>query len=293
MVLTPPGSHAALIKWAAQYALPVMVEKPLVTTLTDLQWLEDTSQSHTRLYCSDFYPDVRALPLRVWMGSHYDPRWNQFFEIVDGPHRLWTDRWTALGPVMSLHGCLLEGAGDARTFGEREWLWSPSEGGVVRDLMYHYFSLSSYILNAELHTKVARLKTRIDGRAVDCDPAFRSAEIRAYAAGVTSNGVPFEFDVGKYYEKPINDRKFSVRFADGQATALIGPRNMLDISIGSRRCRVVLKGNYHEHVARGFRMYLDAGPTEPHGLLHAIRAVRAIEELRVAALTTGRRVNAS
>jgi predicted dehydrogenase len=277
MILTPPVSHLPLLERVAPYGIPVFVEKPLLTNSSHIEHLLRIVEANPHIYCSDFYPDVRALPLRWWLQEDIDPEWLDLFKVKGDDEDLWQTRSRAFGRIRSFEGRLLEGAGSARSFEDREWLWEPGQGGVLRDLMYHYLTLCSHICCTDLHPTQVLLRTWLDGRDVVWVPSLDVAETYAHVTGRSANGVPFVFEVGKYHKEPRNDRSFTIYFERGSASMLFEQRNSLVIRGETNNCEVLLDGNYYEHVAKAFRIFVERGDGQPHGLREAISAVRAVD----------------
>ena len=277
MILTPPASHLPLLERVAPHGIPVFVEKPLLTTSSHIECLLRIVESNPRIYCSDFYPDVRALPLRWWLQEDIDQEWSSLFKVRGDDQDLWQGRSRAFGRIRSFEGRLLEGAGPVRGFEDREWLWRPGEGGVLRDLMYHYLTLCGHICRTDLHPTEVLLSTRLDGRDVAWSPALGLAETYARVTGRSADGVPFVFEVGKYHKEPLNDRRFTIHFERGSASMFFEQPNHLVIRRGIDNCDVLLDGNYYEHVAKAFRMFVERDNGQPHGLKEAISAVRAVD----------------
>jgi predicted dehydrogenase len=277
MILTPPGSHLPLLERVAPHGVPVFLEKPLLTDSSQIERLLRIVNMNPRIYCSDYYHDVRALPLRWWLQEDIDPEWSSLFTVGGDARELWQDRRRAFGRIRSFEGRLLEGAGSARGFENREWLWELGEGGVLRDLMYHYMTLCSRICCADLYPTQAVLRTWLDGRDVVWSPSLGLAETYAHVTGRSANGVPFVFEVGKYHNEPRNDRCFTIDFERGSASMFFEKPNYLVIRKGAGNCEVRLEGDYYEHVAKALRMFFERDDGRPHGLEQAISAIRCVD----------------
>lgn len=284
MLLTPPAFHLPHIERLARFQKPIFVEKPVVTSSVEIPRLRQAVEENPRLYCSDFYPDVRAIPLLTWVHSDFPSPLRPKIRLLSGDRRLWQSGLARFGAVERVEGKLLEGSGPAGTFEGREWLWDPSQGGVLLDLTYHYISLSSYLFDQDILPEKVVLRTRRDSsELVKWHPELGVAETYARVDGRFSGGVPFNVEVAKYW-KTGTERHFTLYCSSGIASMLFKDPNVLVLKSGSTECEVCLEGNYYDHVVRCYVDYLRTGEPKPHGLDHALRAVRTIDEIKKGAL---------
>jgi GFO/IDH/MocA oxidoreductase family protein len=117
MLLSPNEFHAPQVEELADLGTAVFVEKPLATTLEGLRSIEASLQRNPRLYCSDYYSDVRAVPLRTWLGSA--PEWSNDTVEISGDLDLWKRGLAAIGPVRTVEAVIHEGAGEAADWPKR------------------------------------------------------------------------------------------------------------------------------------------------------------------------------
>jgi len=280
MLLTPPALHIPQFHAISHYRKPVLAEKPLLTRSLDERALGAALKINPLLYASDFYPDVRAAPLLSWARPEMRHPFQGEVDVEAGDRSLWDSGPESLGPVIGLEAKLLEGRGPQGSYTGRDWLWDPEQGGVVFDLMYHYFTLSSFLLPEPLVPERAVLKTSRDGsETIPWRRALGVSETYALACGHTRGGVPFSFEVAKYWTGRT-ERYFSVRYASGSATMAFANPNVFTIRSGSRSCRCKLRGDHYEHVVRGFAHYVSSGMDEPHGVDEGLAAVHACQAVR-------------
>src|SRR5205823_11626097 len=166
----------------------------------------------------------------------------ELFMVQQGANEPWVAGARSRGTIQSVEGKLLEGLGPARGFEGRDWLWDPEQGGVLRDLMYHYAALCSHIVDADLVPERVTLRTRSDGRDVDSRLRPESAETYASVTGRSATGVAFSFEVGKYHSALRNERHFTVSLSDGSAKMLFNDPNLLVIRTPEAACEVALSG---------------------------------------------------
>ena len=179
MILTPPVYHVPYVKMLACHQKPILVEKPVAINSSELSQLHHSISENPHLYCSDFYPDVRAIPILTWILPNNDSILKSEINI-EGYKQLWDGGLDYLGPIIKIEGKLLEGSGDAATFNGREWLWDPSQGGVLLDLMYHYFTLSSYLFDEEISLEQVKISTLSKNEnLIPWNPNLKSSETYA------------------------------------------------------------------------------------------------------------------
>lgn len=273
MVLTPNQLHASQALALADLHVPILVEKPLVTTLDDLNSLIQSASINPSLYCSDFYLDVRAVPLLAWFNASYPEVIGQKIRIESDPDHLWEKGPGAIGCIVRVEAVLREGEGNAGTFAGREWLWDNVHGGVLWDLAYHYLVL--------WHGLIADPASLVswEARPSSLAGSLRTAEIEATLNLRSSSGVPICIRVAKYTQQP-NERWLSIEGSTGVARMTFADPNTFEIRSGSRKCVVSLVGNYYDHVVEAFRQYVDSCPNSPHGLYEAEAAVRLIASVK-------------
>lgn len=279
MLLTPPAFHVSQCELLARHRKPILVEKPLAINTGQIERLIDDSSTTDRLYCSDFYADVRGTPLLTWAGRAISCVMEENIRVV-GDVELFEDGIGSIGRIKEIQGKLLEGAGAARQFEGRDWLWDADQGGVVLDLMYHYIVLTSCVFDQLLIPDEVVLKTRRpDATLVEWRRGSSAAETYASCKGKLAGGTPFEFEVAKYWGY-VNERFFKLQGSDGTATMTFADPNILVLEKCRRRCEVQVVGSYYRHVVACFADYVRSREVKPHGFQHAVRAVRMCDVIR-------------
>jgi len=264
MLLTPNAAHAEEVAYLADLRLPIFAEKPLATTRSSLEIITGSLEKNPKLYCSDFYSDVRAAPLLAWLDR--PPAWLRANDlVVQGDMNLWHAGSSMVPGLQRVVSVLLEGEGQTGTFDNRPWLWDPVHGGVLWDLAYHYLTLWNIAFGKPL------LLIHSDLKVADSSRADEVAETNAKLS-LRSGSLEFQIEAGKY-SKRSNDRWFRLEGDGWSATMTFGSRNHLVIQGPGTSCRVALVGNYYEHVSRAFRHYLDSGSNGPAGLDAAEAAI--------------------
>ena len=162
----------------------------------------------------------------------------------------------------------------------RSWLLDPGQGGVLLDLMYHYFALSYRLLSQTLHPRAAVMKTPDrEGALCDWNENLGVAETFASIEGFSEDGTPFRFEVSKYVSE-VTERWFKLHFRDTTALMTFAKENILSIRHGSETCAVRLAEDYYEATVRKFAEYVASGREEPHGMREAEASIKAIEAAR-------------
>jgi len=281
MLLTPPAFHVPQTESLARFQKPILVEKPVATSSIEIPRMKQAAIENPQLYCSDFYPDVRAVPLLVWVHPDLSSPLRSEIRHITGEERLWHSGLAGMEAVNRVEGKLLE-SGPGGTFQGRDWLWDLSQGGVLLDLMYHYITLSSYLFDEDMIPEKAVLKTVDDSsNLMQWCSELGLAETYALVEGRFSNGVPFSFEVAKYW-KAETERSFTLYCSSGIASMLFKNPNILVLKSGSLQCDARLQGSYYNHVVRCFSEYVRSGETKPHGFDHALRAVKTIDAIKKA-----------
>jgi predicted dehydrogenase len=280
IVLTPPGHHLQALQVLAAYRKPILVEKPAVVSGAEFEALSELLNINPRIYCSDFYPDVRGAPLLAWAGRHVCATLNDKIHVASGDHELWRAGIGAIGPITRIEATLLEGPGPEGVIGDRGWLWEPSQGGVVLDLMYHHFALcSSLFEQAAIPERVTLRTIDASGNEIEWRPESKRAETYALVEGRLSGGTPFRFEVSKYWRHGTT-RLFALYGSAGSAMLSFGDLTTLTLERPAARCEVLLEGNHFTHVAPCFADYVRRSDASPHGVDHARRAIEACDLVR-------------
>lgn len=272
MLLTPPSIHVRQLEHLVNSSKTVFVEKPLAIHASEIPRIRSVASRNPRLYCSDHYVDVRAVPLLSWLfRGRYRPLAARL--SVSGNADLWQLGPEAFGKLENVEAKLLEYSG----FEGRPWLNDVNNGGVVLDLMYHFFALCAHIFEENLAVDKVVLKSRQrDGELVPWKPQL-GGETYARTEGHVGP-IPFSCEVGKYWPKQV--RSFTLHYSAGEASMLFEARNTLILKTRASRCAIVLGGSDYEHVVARFTNYLGFEPNEPHGLSEAIRAIEAADRVK-------------
>lgn len=273
-LLTPPISHAQQVLYCAKSKISVFVEKPVCSSIFEIDLLRKAVNEYPGIYCSDFYPDIRAIPLLVWLKHKVFNLQDSDIISISGDAFLWTDGQSKLGRIEKIEGKLLETSG----FERREWLWDPKQGGVLLDLMYHFINLTIVILGKSLVPKEVHLLAMNRNRGVSqLTSIFDTAETYAKVEGFTDNNVPFSFEVAKYWNQETT-RTFTIFFTHGKAIMHFYQENVLKIQVGDHVCEARLVENYYNLMARAFRNYVNSIPNGPFGLESAIESIKFISD---------------
>lgn len=282
MLLTPPAVHIPHIEQLARFQLPILVEKPLAIQSTEIPRLMRAVEHNPRLYCSDFYADIRALPLLRWMNPRHSTALDAHIHVISGDPHLWEVGRSRLGPLQAIEAYLYEGSGESGSFDGREWLWEPLQGGVALDLLYHYFTLLAYLFDFDgdfIPEKIVFATTDDQGKHLPWYPEDGRAETYALVTGQLASGIPFHFETAKYWPAGTQ-RHFTLHFASGTASLHFGTPNRLRITSGQIHCDVQLEGSAYTYVGQLFCTYVCTGPTGPYGLQAGLSAIRAVDTVK-------------
>jgi len=283
MLFTPPAFHVPQIEQLAKFQIPILVEKPVATSSVEIPRLIRAIKENPRLYCSDFYADVRAVPLFHWIHPNHSTPLDSEIHFVSGDKILWDFGLGGLGTIERIEAYLCEGLGPAGSFDGREWLWEPSQGGILLDLMYHYFALSAYLFNFEgdfIPEKIVLGSTNDQREIVPWYPEKGLAETYALVIGQFASGIPFSFEAAKYWPTGTK-RYFSLHCVSGTVSMHFGTPNILIIKSDDLQCEIRLEGNYYDHVIRRFCEYvIKDDQIKPYGLPQALSAIRAIDKVK-------------
>jgi predicted dehydrogenase len=279
-ILTPPASHIFYLKLLEKYKKSILVEKPLVISPIEIDQVREIIKNNPRIYCSDFYPDVRAIPLLQWFFPERNFSLWKFVGFARGSKRVWEMAPSRFGKIKKIEGKLLEGQGSARSFNGREWLWDPVQGGVLLDLLYHYLTLSSFLFDKDFTIDNAILKTLGEnGALVNWEETMGKSETYANVKGRLNQKISVDFEVGKYYGD-VNERYYKILFDFGTAVMLFRKPNILYLNYKGEECEICLCGDYYKHVSLNFNKFVSTSRDEPYGLKHAIRAMETLDSIK-------------
>lgn len=218
VVMTPNDSHVKYAAFFASHGMPVYVEKPLATSLNDLEeFLSIPAEFLKHIYCAEYCTDGKALNLLYAAGviSKDDPR----SVYISNPEI--NEFYRQIGRLISIQGKMLEGEGTTGTADHRKWLLEGKHGGMIRDLLSHLFGplYDAGLASSEIIDLQVKLGRHDKGMSLgQWRPLKRAAEGETYAAingrFLIPGGEPtFHFEVGKYW--PKHDRFLELVFEKG------------------------------------------------------------------------------
>ena len=272
MVLTPNRFHAEHIEEALGVGVPVFVEKPLVTSQSDLDCVLHAVQKNPALYCSDFYVDVWDAPLLKWLGQKIPACLEPWVEVSDSRRALWSAGRYALGEILSVEATLLEGIGPASSFVGREWLWDADHGGVLWDMGYHDLALWFRIIGEPVEISSVERRT-ISGAPENASETYGAVEM------VSASGIKFSLKVGKYIETG-DDRAFKIIGTNGTVSMDFTFPSQLTWNGEISMPLAVLQGAELEYASAAFREYVESKPPHPYGLDIAEQCVKTMLSIR-------------
>lgn len=273
MLLTPPIVHVRQLEHLAGSNKIIFVEKPLATRASDIPRIRAVISRNPRIYCSDHYADVRAMPLFSWLFRDRCSPLAAQLRFSEGDMELWQEGPVSFGRLERVEATLMEKSG----FEGRRWLQDINQGGVVLDLVYHLFTILAYIFDQTFSIEAATLKTRgAEGQLLSWIPQH-GAESYAKTTGHIGN-IPFSCEVGKNCSEEA--RSFILHYSRGEAKMLFGDPNTLLLKTNESKCAVFLEGPDYDYVVWRFVDYLLSKPTEPHGLSAAVRAIEASDRVK-------------
>ena len=289
-ILSPPADHVRQLERSVALGKAVFVEKPFAVDLDGLRRVDQAIQINPRVYCSDFYIDVRGASLVRAFGSRVDENgWvASRIQHVDGK-ALSADLRERLGPIRSVDASLLEGEGEAGIVDSRPWLKERDGGGVLLDLACHHLALYFALFNSALSLLDVRLGIHPAGfTGTDYQPwsaCEAVAETYALLQLQSTDGFPVRIEVGKNWDG--DDRRFQINGLNG--TAILdfgtskGPKNCLTTNIAGEISVFVLDQNYWDLVTVGFSNYFESGSLKPHGYRDGRAALETILQAKTLA----------
>ena len=269
MILTPNQFHADHLEEVVPLGIPVFMEKPIVTSIGDLDRIKACLQVNPALYCSDFYIDVWGAPLMKWIGKSVAPPVLEKIEFSESFEKY---SMQDLGAIKRVEGTIVEGTGSAASFAGREWLWNPIHGGVLWDMGYHELILWFSTIGESVVAK------SVERYAVEEAP-MGAAETYGAVSMTSHSGIQFEFKVGKYIETG-DDRAFRIIGERGEVSMIFGDEAYLMFSDGKSKMLARIAGPCLDYTAAAFRDYVESNPKSPHGFVYADNAVQAMVKIR-------------
>jgi len=274
MILTPPAVHVRQLERASGDKA-ILIEKPLATSARLIPRIQTAVARNPRIYCSDDYVDVRATPLLSWLfRDRYLPLRSAL--RVSGDRDLWQSDPTVFGTLERVSATLVEKEG----FEGRPWLAECEQGGVVLDLMYHYFTLLFEIFEVQPAFETASLKIRQNDGSLVPWRSELGGETYALVDGLVQ-GVPFRCEVSKYWPGEESS-EFTLHYSRGNAVMVFKNANTLHLRGPRSECSISLVGAHHDHAVACFAEYVKGSRTqpEPHGLLRAFAALECADRVK-------------
>jgi len=231
VIMTPNQWHLKYTSFFVSQGMPVYVEKPAVTSLSDLEVFLKLAATYPQLvYAAEYCVDGKALGvLAGFEAVASDDERLKYLSIMNvrNQEKLTTAEFSVFlkefGRLKAVHGTLLEGEGTAGVADHRQWLLDGIHGGMIRDLSSHLFGVlyDCGLATAETIGMKVVLGRYDAGMSIGTWRKLRSpAEGETYASiqgrFLTPYGMPdFKFEVGKYW--PKHDRELVLEFEKGQA----------------------------------------------------------------------------
>ncbi len=244
VVLSPNDTHARYATLIAETGKPIVVEKPIATTKGDLEALRKLSAAGAPIYFSDFYVDVRAVPLMFALGFLGANDWRR--GLVSGNTKV-TNSMQDIGLIRRVHGRIAE----TYQFRANSWLGRAEAGGVIFDMMIHLFALLKRLFPYEdLEIKhCQRLYMESDGkpgRHVASRPSGQAAEAFAQIQGLlVPSEIPVLFEVEK--GALTQDRHFTVQGTEGFFSQRFETDHPFQFVTRRNNAQLKLKGDRHDH----------------------------------------------
>jgi predicted dehydrogenase len=273
MILTPNSAHAEQALQLADLGLPILVEKPLTTTEEGLALILEAAKINPSIYCSDFYADVRAVPMLSWAKRPRATCLDKWIRAEANSASILELGLASLGPIISTEAVLLEGEGEAASFEGRDWLWDSIHGGVLWDLAYHYLILWHFLFGDALTIKSWTANTA--GHTRGC----RLAETHASLTLSSNSHGRFVIRAEKYHQGR-NERWFRIRGMNGEAVMIFQFPYLLRVRTATGECRISLAGSDYAHVSEAFQDYVKRQTTRPYGLDAAVQAIRLVTAVK-------------
>lgn len=269
LVLSPNATHLPILSSVIHMKVPVLVEKPAVVNREELYYLDKVVKENPLIYFSDFYVDVRALPLLAI--TNQIPLYHEKLKGALQSSGNW-ESVRSLGQqplreIRQITGKILEGRGKAARMEHRSWLREASSGGVILDLLCHLLVVVARLFPSQ----PIDVKQVIAGRHRHGTPAGRwellrtlgqQAETYCRISGSIGLQAYFCLEVGKYWL--CDDRKLTLDGPEAEFSLEFSKTNSLRWKCGGREGTTILEDNYYQLVSKAFRYYIESGVRRPH-----------------------------
>jgi len=276
IVLTPSHLHVPYALEAINLGKAVIVEKPIAVSSAGLESLREVASRGARLYCSDFYADVRAIPLLAAMGHFCQSDWQE--NVIENESSRPIQRME-IGEIQRIEGRIAEDS----PFLFDSWAGRRPSGGVILEMMVHLFALLKRLFPNESMdiTESKRLYANLDGTRGAFAAAPSSPELAEGFAQVngelTISGARVSFEVLKQAHR--TDRYLRLIGKNGSLTQFFGSTNQLEAVIGSKSELSWLKEDRYDLTCLAMRKWFDSGAV-PYGFAWSEWAAEKSAEAR-------------
>jgi predicted dehydrogenase len=255
LILTPNDAHVSYAMEIAKIRKPMVIEKPIATSPEELSLLEMLVEARAPIYFSDFYVDVRAVPLLVAAGRLGPNDWRR--QLVTGDEFSISD----IGSIRRIEGRIIEDY----SFRTHSWVGKRQAGGVIFDMMVHLLALLRCLFpQEELQIEECErlFHQEIDGSQHYIKTSLTHDQAEAYAR-LEGKLVPSEIEVLFEVQKGAQrqDRKFSLEGETGSLNQEFRPGHELHLDVGPRHHSMFLAGDRYKLTCRAIREWYDKGAT--------------------------------
>lgn len=256
MILTPNHLHVPYALEAIKAGRATVIEKPMATSLSDLEQLAKETSRGASVYCSDFYVDVRTVPLLAAMGRLEMGDWR--LGLIRGGSTK-ASFPVDIGELTGIKACIAEDY----PFRFDSWLGGSHAGGVIFDLMIHLFALTNRLFRSEslligncakMYANARGSKSLFSERRLspESGEAFARVEGR-----LMPSEVPVSFEALK--NAPKTDRYFAVTGSKGKITQLFRPGHPLRSVTAGKALDLTIQGDRYDLACLAIRQWFDSG----------------------------------
>jgi len=254
MILTPNHLHVPYALAAIKAGRATVIEKPVATSLSGLEQLGNEISRGALVYCSDFYVDVRAVPLLAAMGRLATGDWR--LGLIRGSTEVSLP--VDIGELTGIKACIAEDY----PFRFDSWLGGSHAGGVIFDLMIHLFALTKRLFPSDSLIIGNCAKMYVNARGSkslfsERPPSPDSGEALARVEGrLMPSDVPVSFEALK--DAPKTHRYFTVTGSKGTITQLFRPEHPLRGVTGGQALALSIKGDRYDLACLAMRRRFDS-----------------------------------
>jgi predicted dehydrogenase len=256
VILTPNHLHVPYALEAIKAGRATVIEKPIATSLSDLEQLDKEIRRGAPVYCSDFYVDVRAVPLLGSMGRLETGDWR--LGLIRGGSTK-ASFPVDIGEITRIEACIAEDY----PFRFDSWLGGSHAGGVIFDLMIHLFALTNRLFPGEslMISNCAKLYANARGsKSLFSEKPLSPESGEAFArveGRLMPSGVPVSFETLK--NAPKTDRYFAVTGSKGKITQLFRPGHRLRGVVDGQTLGLSIRGDRYDLACHAMRRWFDSG----------------------------------